>query len=1115
MVVASPSPVTMRTCSRIRTAFQTLWAWTLLVTSVCAEPNAAEVRFFESYIRPLLSESCFECHGADKQKGGLRLDHIDFIKAGGEELGEAVTPANPHRSPLVVAVEYEEPDLEMPPDGKLPEAKIQLLRQWVEMGAPWPDEPLPGGAKVVRSGEFTEEERSWWAFQPVEDPPVPSAGSTDQQERGIRKPETPSPIDAFILAKLAEEGMEPLPLADRRELVRRGYFDLHGLPPTPEQVESFVTDANPRAWARLVDELLDSPRYGERMAQHWLDLVRYAESDGYRQDAYRPDAWPYRDYVIRSFNDDKPYDRFIREQIAGDELDPGNPEVLIGTAYLRHGIYEYNQRDVVSHWQLVVNELTDVTGDVFLGMSVQCAQCHNHKFDPILQKDYYRLQAFFSPIAWPEDRVLASPEERRAYDLQMDRWKQATVEPRKVIDAILEPRIEKAQKAALIKFPEDIQAMFAKPASERTSYEEQLVQFAGRQIDYERVRFKESKLPEEEQARLKDAREELARFNDLKPAPLQKAMVATDVMPVAVPTSFVTRRSGKTEVQPGFLSILDREAAQVPSPAQGQVTTGRRTVLANWLADPGNPLSTRVIVNRIWQYHFGRGIVATASDFGTLGEVPSHPELLDWLTTRFLEDGWSLKALHKRILLSAAYRRTSRLQPGAETARENDPENRLLWRFSPRRLDAEQARDAILAASGELDLRMGGPSVTNDKPRRSIYTRKLRNTPDPVLSGLDAPPGFASVPLRDATTTATQSLMLVNGDWSVARARAMALKLARQFPADQDESLIEGAYRTLFGREPGTAERRSGLAFLQGQADLLQSEAPPPPAESSPIVDGKRFFGDASPSAEVISVRPSTSHEKLIIPTGERREGEEFVVEAVIWLDSLYPNASVRTIASRWDNNKTGKGWSFGITSSKSAYQPRNLIIQLSGDDFQGSHNYEVVASDLRIPLQTPYFVAAVVSNRPVDGKPYGGSVTFVARDLSRPDSVVQKAVVPHEVVGGYVNPAREFCVGGRDRTFSSGWDGVLGRVALRAGTSGPTPAHPWKTPQGSGQVIADVTSESVAEMTTVSESKLGWSWETQRKSSPPGADSASPRLAAIIDFCHALLNANEFFYLH
>ena len=1092
--------------------------------SAVAGPDKAQVVFFETEIRPLLAERCYECHGPDKQKGGLRLDHIDFIQAGGEDLGAAVTAQDVEGSPLMVAVRYEDSDLEMPPDGKLPDAKIESLRQWIAMGAPWPDEPPPGGKVVERSGEFTEEDRQWWAFQPVKEPEVPvisdgargeSAGSPGELNTDHRLRITPSPIDAFILAKLEEEGLKPSPMADRHELVRRAYFDLHGLPPTPEQVKAFVNDPRPDAWERLVDALLESPRYGERMAQHWLDLVRYAESDGYRQDAYRPDAWPYRDYVIQSFNNDKRYDQFVKEQLAGDEIDPDNPEVVIGTAFLRHGIYEYNQRDVVSHWQSIVDELTDVTGDVFLGMSVQCAHCHDHKFDAILQKDYYRLQAFFSPIWWPEDKVLATPAEQRAYEEQLKTWEAATVAPRKVIDDIREPRIAKAQKSAAEKFPEDAQAMYFKKPEERTSYEEQITQFIQRQVDYERERFSESKLPAEEQAKLKEARAELAKFDHLKPKPLQKALVATDVKPVAAPTTFKTRKDGEQTAAPGFLTILDPTDAKIPAPKPGQKTTGRRTVLADWLTQPDNPLTTRVIVNRVWQFHFGRGIAGTASDFGTLGEAPTHPELLDWLTARFVKGGWKLKPLQKRILMSEAYRRTARLTNETEKAMEVDPENRLLWRFSPVRLDAEQTRDAILAVSGELDLKMGGPSVSASTPRRTIYTKKQRNTQDDLLASLDAPPGFSSVPRRDATTTATQSLLLVNGDWPLARARAMASKLASKYPAGREDELVTDAYEALFSRSPSEDELASAVGFYRDQERIVRAEMPPPPPPSSPVVDAAPLFGQSAEIQQALAIRPGGDHEKLNVATPGRLESEQFVVEAVIRLDSLFPNASVRTIASRWDNNKVGKGWSFGVTSEKSAYQPRNLIVQLSGDDFQGTHNYEVVPSDLRIPLDTPYYVAAVISNQPAADQPYGGSVTFYARDLSKSDAPVQSVTVRHEVVGNYINPERKLCIGGRDLNSSSGWDGAIARVTLASGLTPPRMEAPWRSSQPGGKVIADVTAESATEMTHITDAKLAWSWETSRKSDASPDKAPTPRIAALIDLCHALLNSNEFFYLH
>ena len=1077
-----------------------------LPVSTVVGADAEAVKFFEMKIRPLLAEQCFDCHGKDKQKGGLRLDHIDFIRAGGSHYGPAVAEGPPEKSPLLLAVSYADSDLQMPPEEKLSSEQIALLEQWVAMGAPWPAGETADNTGF-RPGVITEADRAWWAFQPLQSvtPPAPPSNG----------PRWRNEIDLFVRERLQREGLTASPEASAEELLRRVSFDLHGLPPTPEQLHAFTqayTAADSeaerdRVYERLIDELLASPRYGERWAQHWLDLARYAESEGYRQDAYRPNAWPYRDYVIQSFNQDKPYDQFMREQIAGDEIAPEDPSVAIGTAFLRHGIYEYNQRDAEGQWKLIQNEVTDVTADVFMGLSVQCAQCHDHKFDPILQKDYYRLQAFLNNITWPEDKLLATPAELAAYDRQLRAWEEAAAGPRAVIDSILEPRILRAAESAMSKFPDEVQAMYAKPKEQRTPYEEQVVQLAYRQAAYERVRFNTDKLPEAEAAQIKQAREELKAFDHLKPKQPLTAFVIGETGLPAQPARFSTRKAGVQEAKPGFLTLLDPSDAPIPAPAPGQVTSGRRSVLANWLANPSNPLTTRVIVNRVWQYHFGRGLVATASDFGRLGELPTHPELLDWLTRDFLANDWRLKPLHKKILLSATYRQTARRAPD-EVALMKDPENKLLWRFQPRRLDAEEARDAALAASGELILKEGGEGEDAKKPRRSVFTKKIRNTQDDFLRSLDAPAGYSSTPKRDATTTATQSLLLFNGDWPLERARAMAARLVSEHYNDPTAQ-VSAAFELAFNRSARPDELKEAVRFLKAQTTALRKDLPPPPPVTSPLADLSKRFPPATTQIvktnKALHLQPGTSHEKLKVKTDEV-EGPRFFVEAVVTLDALYPDATVRTIVSRWGSAKTDPGWSFGVTSQKSAYQPNNLIVQLSGDDFQGTHAYEVVASGLRIPTGRAHYVAASVSNRPLEGRPYGGSITFYALDLTDPQAVMQSVTVPHEVVGGYIDAERALVVGGRDTDKRSLWDGGIAQVLISNGERKPE----WKPMQqaGSGCII-NITGQEVPV-----KSDSVFTWETSTPAAKPTV-KLDPAREALADFCHALLNANEFFYLH
>jgi hypothetical protein len=571
----------------------------------------------------------------------------------------------------------------------------------------------------------------------------------------------------------------------------------------------------------------------------------------------------------------------------------------------------------------------------------------------------------------------------------------------------------------------------------------------------------------------------------------------------------VTRKVGEVTTTPGFLTILDPKDAEIPTPKPDALTSGRRTVLANWLASPQNPLTARVIVNRVWQYHFGRGISSTASDFGRLGDKPSHPELLDWLTSEFIKSGWKLKTLHKLIMASSTYQQST---ASDKDALLKDPENRLLWRYSPRRLDAEQARDSMLAASGEIDLTIGGEGVEKSRPRRSLYLRKMRNTPDAFLASLDAPPGFQSTPERQATTTATQSLLMVNGDWPLDRARAMAARLMKENPKNE-AGRIASAYALVFSRQPTKQEAASALGFVKAQRALLQREAPPPPPVATPLADAQKFFGPnpAARTTKTFVLQPGTPNEKLRVNLEGRIESDQFAAEAVVKLHSLYPDASVRTIVSRWNNDKASPGWSLGVTSTKSAYKPNHLIVQLNGFDFQGSPVYEVVASGIFIPIGRPYYIAASFDNHPASGQNFGGTITFYARDLSDPNAAMQTATVSHPVVGGYVNKERVLHVGGREIDKRSLWDGAIARVALRDGMLDAGKLMTWAV-NSDPTCIADISADQAAAMLKAPKESR-WSWESS--AAPSKASGAlDPAREALTDLCHALLNSNEFFYL-
>lgn len=764
------------------------------------EPTSKEAEFFTSKIEPILKKNCFSCHSheAKRSRGGLMLDTRTALLEGGDT-GPALVPGDTAKSLLVRAISYTDDELQMPPKAKMPEADIALLTEWVKMGAPWPGPKT--GDKVRRPGGFTDEDRKWWAIQPLKKAVPPDVKDARW---------TTNPIDRFVFSRLEAEGIKPSPQAERRVLIRRLSYDLTGLPPAPEEVDRFVTDKSPNAVEQLVDRLLNSPRFGEHWARHWLDLVRYAESDGFRLDEYRPHSWRYRDYVIRAFNEDKPYNRFVMEQIAGDELDATNPDVLVATAYLRHGIYEYNQRDVRTQWQDILDDVTNVTGEVFLGLGVGCARCHDHKYDPILQKDYYRLQAFFTPLMHREDTPLATPEQLKAYQEKLAVWEAKTVKIRAELDALLAPIRKRVEKDAIDKFPKDIQAMLRKAEADRLPLEKQLAAVAYRQVQYEFDHIDKHVKDAKAKERYKELTAQLAVFDKDRPAPLPVGLTVTDVGPVA-PATYIPRKSVGKPIEPGPLSILNEQSLKVPE-AKG--STGRRLALAKWIASPEHPLTSRVLVNRLWQQLFGRGLVPTPSDFGRLGDPPSHPELLDYLANRFVEDGWSMKKTIRLIVMSQAYQQSS-LVPNAN-ATKKDPENRLIWRGTTRRLTAEQIRDSILSATGQLDLKSGGPSVDGKEPRRTIYTKVRRNTRDPLLDVFDAPEGFTSTGTRNVTTTPVQALLMLNSPFMVEQGKKFADRVRREKSKNDDER-IGHAFRLAFGRDALPREIAATQGFLTQQ----------------------------------------------------------------------------------------------------------------------------------------------------------------------------------------------------------------------------------------------------------------------------------------------------------
>jgi hypothetical protein len=681
-------------------------------------------------------------------------------------------------------------------------------------------------AELTKS--FTPTQRRWWAFQKVVKPAVPTPTGRDWVKNDV---------DAFVLAKLEEKKLTPAPPADKVTLIRRATLDLIGLLPTPEEVQSFVSDNSPGAFAKVVDRLLASPRYGERWARHWLDLARYADSEGFKSDETRPNIWRYRDYVIDSFNQDKPYDRFVKEQIAGDELYPNDPAALIATGFNRHFPDESNARNLMQRRQELLNDITDTVSATFLGMTYGCARCHDHKFDPILHKDYYRLQAFFANTRIEDNASLESPERRRELAEKRAVWEEKTKDIRAEMDKVVEPQIASLYKEIFDKFPPEIQECITTAAGERTPIQWQMYYKARTQLEH---------TPEEAAKKLRgpaakrwaELKTELAKFNDIKPpdAPVAQAMIdngkdapVTHVLAVGVYDAY------KEEVQPGFLSIIDPSDAKI-TPPEGINSSGRRSALANWLADPQNPLSTRVMANRIWHYHFGRGIVGSPSDFGVMGERPANKELLDYLTATFVENGWSIKKMHRLIMLSNTYQQSTKFNPEAAKI---DPEDKLTWRYNRHRLEGEAIRDAMLEVSGRLKLKMGGRGVfpplpegvdprggwkRNEDPaetqRRSVYTFVRRNTRYPMFEVFDMPDTHESCPRRNTTVTAPQALELLNNELVLDWSKSLAGKVLNDGGLTP-EAQVDRAYRLTFSRMPTEAERKTALEFLTRQSAIL------------------------------------------------------------------------------------------------------------------------------------------------------------------------------------------------------------------------------------------------------------------------------------------------------
>ncbi|HEY2952261.1 MAG TPA: DUF1549 and DUF1553 domain-containing protein [Verrucomicrobiae bacterium] len=675
-----------------------------------------------------------------------------------------------------------------------------------------------------------------WAFQPVRPVEPPAVRDSSWVK---------TPVDRFILSRLEAAGLKPSLPATGEQLVRRMFLGLTGLPPSPEEVDAFLNDRSPAAYERLIDRLLGSPQYGERWARHWLDLARYAESDGFEHDAVRPHSWRYRDYVIRAFNEDRPYDRFIQEQLAGDELWPEEPEALVATGFNLLGPDMVDSSDQIQRRLNTLNDMTDTAASVFLGLTLSCARCHDHKFEPFTQRDYFAMQAFFAPAEFRREYPVPAATERAVHETAMAEYNSRTQVQRRQLDEMEAPYRQKLFDEKLAKLSEDAQVAHRTPQERRTMEQEATVQeTAPHVIVTEADVIKALSAPDK--ARRASLEADLKKIP--KPRALPLAMVLHNTNGVAPRTCVLARgdyNNPREEVQAGFPAVLSgsrgnealsegrRQKAEGRSENQSLLTsaaTKRRAVLADWMASADNPLTARVMVNRLWQHHFGRALVTTPSDFGTRGHAPTHPELLDWLAGEFIRGGWSVKKMHKLILLSATYQQSSAAPPEALAA---DPDNKFFSRQNRARLEGEVIRDSLLAISGRLNRQMGGPSVappipddmaktaknwtasanSADQQRRSIYVFARRNLRFPFLEVFDAPDSNLSCPERGHSTTAPQSLTLLNSAEVMVAAQATAERLAHE--ATATEARVDLAYRLILGRHPAKRELVLARDFLQ------------------------------------------------------------------------------------------------------------------------------------------------------------------------------------------------------------------------------------------------------------------------------------------------------------
>ena len=845
------------------TIFQLTLFLSLFVSVFAASATAVD---FDKDVRPILESKCLQCHGAAMKLAKLDLSSREAMLRGGER-GPALVPGSPEKSPVYMRVAgLEKPA--MPMGGKISPAEVEVLKRWVTDNAPWGSAIAAKvdkkAAEAIEDMVIPEAARKYWAFQLPKKAAVPQVADPAWSKH---------PVDAFLAKELEARGLNHAPKADARTLVRRAYLDLTGLPPTTDQVREFVNNKSPKAWATLIEKLLASPQYGERWGRHWLDVARYADSNGYEHDFDRPNAWRYRDYVISAFNKDTPYDRFLLEQIAGDEVEHPTEETRIATAFLRnHAKIGFREKDNPQFRYEYLDDMIATLGRGVLAMTVQCARCHNHKFDPIPQKDYYKLQAAL--FGYVEvDHPLVSDEEAVRYRKQLSEVEAALIQLQDEIRRIEQPYKDLLMPAKYKRFPANVQEAINTPENKRTPGQVLLANQIIRTTSVSGAEVDRIIKPEDLAAR-KQLQAKIKEVEKRRPKPVPVAMGITDgdyrftpdgqgdepapgkSRQVAdfegsylhegpgtykVPPSYFLHHgdvnSRGSQMEPGFLTVATYNNPPVALPPANGYSSGRRLALAKWLGSRDNPLPARVMANRIWKHHFGQGIVPTMDNFGKNGEPASHPELLDWLAVEFMDQGWSIKQMHRLLMTSEAYQQSSEFATEADVAK--DAGNRYLWRFRQQRLEAEAVRDVVLATSGALNPQMFGKSIFphindeilgsmtkgiwnqttgEDGPtewRRSIYVYRKRGLALPFFEVFDLPDQNIACTQRNSSTVPTQALMLMNDDFILRHAGMLAQRI--KAAANTKDEQLRLLYEIALSRQPTDKERTLGLVFLETQ----------------------------------------------------------------------------------------------------------------------------------------------------------------------------------------------------------------------------------------------------------------------------------------------------------